>query len=855
GGDVLIPNTQTVTFGQSFTLPTPTRTGHTFNSWLHNGNPFTAGTWDIPNDITIVATWTANTYTITFDVNGGNTLNPSTQDVTFDQTYTLPEPTRTGFTFAGWYNGTEFISLTGTWSIASNVTLVASWTANTYTITFDVAGGDALSDQTVTFGQSFTLPTPTRTGHTFNGWLHNGNPFTAGTWNIANDITIVATWTANTYTITFDVAGGDVLIPNTQDVTFGLSFTLPTPTRTGHTFNGWLHNGNPFTAGTWNIPNDITIVATWTANTYTITFDVNGGNTLNPSTQDVTFGLSFTLPTPTRTGHTFDGWLHNGNPFTAGTWDIPNDITLVATWTANTYTITFNVNGGDALIPNTQEVTFGQPFTLPTPTRTGFTFANWRDGATNVPLTGASWNISPDVTLVAAWTANTYTITYNVNGGNALNPATQNVVFGQSYTLPTPTRLEHQFNGWFNGSEEVPQTGIWNIPNNVTLVANWLPLFRLTYVYGLENNILMIDSFTGTAVVNSLSLAFLTDNRMIYAATTNSSNYLIRGLPFSEEVVSLAVSQNRVLIVTELNDLWVSVFQGGILQPFIRSNLSIDVVQVVAGNSHVHLLCTNAQVWTYTQGTSAIALAYSELPVRHILAMTTLTVVVTYCNQVRSIGNITGSINLASSFTGTITGIWIITNQGVIIQTTTAAYGIGSNNNGWLGLGFVGAVQTWRRLPFPAGETIKSAAPLGLDSGTTHGAIFVMESGRTFVAGRQIGILWGQPGHESLTFREIDIFDGINIAQMTWSRRHIIIITDENEVVLYRPTTSAMTVDSISGLEFTQYLLLEGTLITDYIPYRPGYNFLGWYYDLSFTMPMQTTHMPTHHVQVYARWA
>ncbi|MCL2522494.1 MAG: InlB B-repeat-containing protein, partial [Erysipelotrichales bacterium] len=478
GGNALVSNTQNVVFDQAYTLPTPTRTGHTFNGW-YNGTDLMllTGTWNIANDVTLVASWTANTYTITFDVNGGNALNPNTQDVTFGQAYTLPEPTRTGHTFNGWYNGTDLIPLTGAWNIANDITLIASWTANTYTITFDVNGGNTLipNTQDVTFGQAYTLPIPTKTGHTFNGW-YNGTdlmPLT-GTWDIANDVTLVASWTANTYTITFDVNGGNTLTPATQNVVFDQAYTLPTPTKTGHTFNGW-YNGTeliPLT-GTWDIANDITLVASWTANTYTITFDVNGGNALVPNTQNVTFAQAYTLPTPTRTGHTFNGW-YNGTdliPLT-GTWNIANDITLVASWTANTYTITFNVNGGNALVPNTQNVTFDQTYTLPTPTRTGHTFNGWYNGTELIPLTG-TWDIASNVTLVANWTANTYTVTFNVNGGNALVTNTQTVTFGQTYTLPTPTRTGYTFAGWYDGLTNLPLTGIWDIANDITLVAEW----------------------------------------------------------------------------------------------------------------------------------------------------------------------------------------------------------------------------------------------------------------------------------------------------------------------------------------------------------------------------------------------
>ncbi|MCL2522126.1 MAG: InlB B-repeat-containing protein [Erysipelotrichales bacterium] len=472
-GVVQIPP-MTVTFGQAFTLPDdPEMNGHTFAYWSLNGVAFVKPiVWDLTTDITLRAEWTANTYTITFDVNQGETLIPNTQNLTFGQAFLLPEPTRTGYEFIGWHYNEVFVPLSGnSWFISGNITLVAQWSYDTFIITFDVNGGNALvSDtQTVGFGVSYSLPTPTRTGHTFAGWF-NGPDLVeqTGIWNLASNTILVAEWTANTYTITFDVNGGDTLVPNTQDVVYDDNFSLPTPTRTGHEFAGWLHNGNPFTAGTWNIPNDITLIADWVANDYIITFDVNGGDYLPDMT--VTFDQPFVLPIPTRTGHEFAGWLNSGIPFISGTWNLTHDVTLEATWTANTYTITFFVNGGDALDPNTQDVTFGTSFSLPTPTRIGHTFAGWYHGTTNVALTG-NWTIADNVTLVAEWTANTYTITFEVNGGNAITDMT--VTFGTEVLLPTATKTGYTFDGWLYGSNPILQTIHFNWDYNITLSARW----------------------------------------------------------------------------------------------------------------------------------------------------------------------------------------------------------------------------------------------------------------------------------------------------------------------------------------------------------------------------------------------
>jgi len=294
----------------------------------------------------LVGTWPPHSFIMTFDVQGGVALSDMT--VTFGGVFILPTPIRIGYTFDGWLlEGTLITS--GIWNIEEDVNLVAAWIVNSYEITFDVQGGDALSVITVIFGEDFQLPTPTREGYTFNGWLLNGNPFVSGLWSIASDVTLVAIWIPNSYEIAFDVQGGDALSDMT--VIFGEDFQLPTPTRTGYTFNGWLLNGNPFVSGLWSIASDVTLVAIWIPNSYEIAFDVQGGDALSDMT--VIFGEDFQLPTPTRTGFIFEGWLLEGNAITSGIWDIDSDITLVAVWmapfvyiaSANTYSIAIDNQG------------------------------------------------------------------------------------------------------------------------------------------------------------------------------------------------------------------------------------------------------------------------------------------------------------------------------------------------------------------------------------------------------------------------------------------------------------------------------------------------------------------------------
>ena len=139
-------------------------------------------------------------------------------------------------------------------------------------------------------------------GYTFGGW----NKADGTAWDYASDkvtdnITLYAKWAANTYTITFDTAGGSEIAPITQD--YGTVITAPeAPTREGYTFIGW-DKEIPTTMPAENM----TVTAQWEINQYTITFDTNGGSEIAPITQD--YGTAITAPAaPTRDGYTFMGW-------------------------------------------------------------------------------------------------------------------------------------------------------------------------------------------------------------------------------------------------------------------------------------------------------------------------------------------------------------------------------------------------------------------------------------------------------------------------------------------------------------------------------------------------------------------
>ena len=222
------------------------------------------------------------------------------------------------------------------------------------------------------------------------------------------------------------------------------------------------------------------------AQTYTVTLNPNGG-TCSKSSITVTYGQAYgTLPTPTRTGYTFKGWWTTketgGKQVTASTVCYASgNYTLYARWTEGaSYTVTLNPNGGTCS-KTSITVTYGQAYgTLPTPTRTGYTFAGWwtaKDSGGKQVTASTVCYASGNYTLYARWTAKKYTVTLNPNGGTC-GTASITVTYDKAYgTLPTPTRTGYIFSGWWtkkdSGGKQVTATTVCKATGNYTLYARW----------------------------------------------------------------------------------------------------------------------------------------------------------------------------------------------------------------------------------------------------------------------------------------------------------------------------------------------------------------------------------------------
>ena len=312
------------------------------------------------------------------------------------------------------------------------------------------------------------------------------------------------------YTITFDLNGrGSIAEKEITDI-FGSKITAPdpTPTATGYTFGGWYKEDN-FT-NPWvfdgnsadTIAADQTLHAKWTANTYKVSFNANGGKGDKMADQSFTYDAdkqALSKNTYTRVGYTFDGWstekdgdrvytdeLHVNNL----TAENNGTVTLYARWKINTYSIAYDLGGGTFKKNESNPAAYTvetEAFTLHNPVKTGYTFIGWTwDGQTepkmNVTIAkGSTGNES----YTARWTANAYKVSFDRNGGKGDKMANQSLTYDadkQALTKNIYTRSNYTFAGWNTqadgkGVSYADKALVNNLtPENngtVTLYAQW----------------------------------------------------------------------------------------------------------------------------------------------------------------------------------------------------------------------------------------------------------------------------------------------------------------------------------------------------------------------------------------------
>ena len=467
----------------------PTREGYDFLGWSTDpartgGSDFQPGSEYIWNgDIILYAVWAIKWYTIRYDANGGNSA-PEEQIKTYHEDLVLSSdvPWRYGYSFLGWsadQEATEPQYLPGDiYRINENVTLYAVWNPLAYPVFYDANGGDGAPEaqakiHDVTLILSETAPS--REGYSFLGWATDPNAgridyYPGGEYTENAELTLYAVWQIKSFAIRYDANGGDS-VPACQFKNYGEDLVLSSdvPSRYGHSFLGWARDPEAsepeyFPGDLYSANADLTLYALWQINTYTISYDANGGSEA-PEAQTKIHDVDLTLSekVPTREGHSFLGWARSPEAslwynFAPGAVYRDNaSVTLYAVWRSNTYHVYLNWNGGTSG-PSHLIKEHGQDLLLEGSCyREGYVFLGWaRDPrATEAEFAPNSYFYdNVDTTLFAVWQIYTYPVRYIV-GKNVQGPDSTVKTWNVDLVLSdmVPTAEGYEFMGWSTSSQ------------------------------------------------------------------------------------------------------------------------------------------------------------------------------------------------------------------------------------------------------------------------------------------------------------------------------------------------------------------------------------------------------------------
>ena len=271
---------------------------------------------------------------------------------------------------------------------------------------------------------------------------------------------------------------------------------------------------------------------------YTVTMDTAGGDPIRPIQYTVE-SEAFQLPTPVRTGYIFLGWTGEGITEPQKTIEIPQgstgDRTYTANWQVIEYTIITLLEGGNAGSSQVYFYTVEQTVTLPTPTRTGYTFLGWTgEGITtpqpNVTIPKGS---TGDKTYIENWELTEYNITMDLNGGSGQEKVVYTMT-DEDFELPTPTRNGYEFVGWTGERITTPQTSV-KIPKgstgNKAYTANWKVI---EYTITLDTNGGPVVSPIKYTVEDSFTLPYILRPGYEFAGWTLDGSGM---LPFTPLII------------------------------------------------------------------------------------------------------------------------------------------------------------------------------------------------------------------------------------------------------------------------------------------------------------------------------
>ena len=498
-------------------------TGYIFDGWYNQAGERIA---EIPQGsigkLVLEARWSLENYAIKY----ANTKDVSNSNVT---SYTIESGTITlkpisiaGYDFVGWFDENENLVTEIASGSTGNITLTARWTAITYKIEYKNTKGadnDNVADYTIE-SSDIELKKISVNGYIFNGWFNQaGEEVKVISKGSINDLVLEARWTPEVYTIEYKNTKNSSNANPTRYNIETRTITLVNLECDGYVFNGWYDaSGTKVDEIPVGSIGDITLKAEWSVVNYRIVYNNTKGAENTNLTEFNIESDDIQLKDISVAGFRFDGWYNtSGTKVTVIPTGSMGEIVLEAKWTANSYIVKYDSNGGIGDMSDSNH-TYGESKKLNANafTRRGYTFAGWSlspDGSVVYENLAAVENLTVDnngvVRLYAQWSCITYEIKFETNGGELIDSIYYTIESAE-FNLPATVLMAGKtFIGWYDNAA-LSGDMVLSIANgtvgNKTYYAKWSNWHTYEIVYDANGGIGVMENSNYTyGVLKKLS--------------------------------------------------------------------------------------------------------------------------------------------------------------------------------------------------------------------------------------------------------------------------------------------------------------------------------------------------------------
>ncbi|MCR5587580.1 MAG: InlB B-repeat-containing protein, partial [Lachnospiraceae bacterium] len=434
-------------------------------------------------DIYVYAKWEPLKYNIIFERDGGKFESEPDYFYVYNQEYILPiNIVKEGCTFMGWLSDNILYEKIEKKETGDKI-FWAQWKKQIYKINY-TSEEKSPGKEEYEYGEDYILPTLQKDGYTFLGWLWKDKLITT-TKGLYEDLDLSASWVISTYDITYNIDKKVVTLENpVYSYTYNDYVTLPIPKREGYIFNGWSTSEKDVI---FNIPTgssiNYSLTPTWIPEEYSIYYNLTDGETLEEGYKTKrTYGISLTLPTPTKYGYNFIGWHKeedlSDESFSTIKHNVVGDLNLYPEWEPKEFTYSIDYMGGIGEIAQ-KKVKFNDKLTFLSELsaqKTGYKLNGYyitnEDNTTTSVNTETIIETEGDKTVSLIWDINQYKLIFDAMSGNC-EEKERAIVYGQKIgALPTATKEGYTFTGWYYNNKLVKDTDI-TLTQDTTFYARY----------------------------------------------------------------------------------------------------------------------------------------------------------------------------------------------------------------------------------------------------------------------------------------------------------------------------------------------------------------------------------------------